>query len=244
MKIINLVTLLAMLLSASISYAVTQSYGDDGDVMKARIIEAPVSHVFIPNGFDSNDNVQVVVIGRFPTTCYQLYTHAVRREGSQIKVYVYAIYQSDRPCADAIVPFKQEINLGAANKGVYDIVVNPGSSHPVHGRVPVVAAKTNRIDDYIYAYVEYIGSVKNDPNRVKIGGYIASDCFKFKQFHKMTNKKDVIAVLPILEQVSDFCPMKMTPFEYAIDIPKMNSRQVLLHVRSMEGQSVNKVLYY
>ena len=211
---------------------------------KAKIIRAPVSHVFVPQGFDSNDNVQVVAVGHFPSTCYQLYNYQVKRYGEKYYVNVNAIYQGGRVCADAMVPFKQEISLGATGPGKYQVVVNPKSSFSARGFLPVMEARTNRIDDFTYAYVEYVGAVKGNPSKAKIGGYIASDCFKFDRFHKMSNKRDVVAVLPILKQVKKHCPMKLTPFEYVIDVPRLSARQVLLHVRSMDGQSVNKVLYY
>jgi hypothetical protein len=36
----------------------------------AGVVPAPVDHLFVPNGFDNNDNVEMVVTGKFPTNCY------------------------------------------------------------------------------------------------------------------------------------------------------------------------------
>jgi hypothetical protein len=45
-----------------------------------------------------------------------------------------------------------------------------------------------------------------------------------------------------MKQNSDFCALKMVPFEYDVIVPsKLKSDKVLLHVRSMEGKSINSI---
>ena len=45
-----------------------------------------------------------------------------------------------------------------------------------------------------------------------------------------------------MKQINDFCPMKMTPFAYDIEVPKtLNKARVLLHVRGMDGKSINSI---
>ena len=82
---------------------------------------------------------------------------------------------------------------------------------------------------------------ENPHNRiVELKGYNPSDCFQFDRVELVSNKEDVYSVLPIMKKVSDFCPMKMVPFSYEVEIPDdLPRKNILLHVRSMDGRSVN-----
>ena len=45
-----------------------------------------------------------------------------------------------------------------------------------------------------------------------------------------------------MKQVSEFCPMKMVPFEYEVEVPNnLEKEKILLHVRVMDGRSVNSL---
>ena len=58
-----------------------------------------------------------------------------------------------------------------------------------------------------------------------------------------SNGENTYSVLPIMKQNSELCPMKLVPFEYEISIPKeLDKKKVLLHVRSMNGSSINRIV--
>jgi hypothetical protein len=47
-----------------------------------------------------------------------------------------------------------------------------------------------------------------------------------------------------MKKIRDFCPMKMTPFSYDIEVPKsLANPKILLHVRSMDGNSINSIFH-
>ncbi|HXH31104.1 MAG TPA: hypothetical protein VNJ01_09855, partial [Bacteriovoracaceae bacterium] len=60
----------------------------------------------------------------------------------------------------------------------------------------------------------------------------------------VSNEKDTLSILPIMKQVSDFCPMKGISFSYPIklDFTGIDVKMPLLHVRTLDGKSVNTIV--
>ena len=59
------------------------------------VVEAPLDHLFVPNGFDNNDNVEVVVTGKFPNPCYVRNSYKVKIQEDQIKIDVTSLSMDD-----------------------------------------------------------------------------------------------------------------------------------------------------
>src|SRR5688572_12657520 len=101
------------------------------------IIMAPVSHLYVPEGFDSNDSVEVVVTGSFPNACYSRNKVDVKVTGDLIDIKVTAISPDHRNlltsrfCPQMIVPFKEVVDIGNLQGGEYEVRVNEGTRHAV-----------------------------------------------------------------------------------------------------------------
>jgi hypothetical protein len=79
---------------------------------------------YIPGGFDSNDQVQVVGEGIFPNTCYRpVATPKVEVDSvtRQIKVAPHAL-KYDGFCLQMLVRFDQTVNLGVMPAGTYHLI--------------------------------------------------------------------------------------------------------------------------
>lgn len=210
------------------------------------IIDAPVTHVFVPTGFDDNDNVEVVVSGEFPGPCFSRNTVDVSKKGKSIDIKVTAIYNipgGNEKCGRMGIPFKEVINLGQLDLGNYKITVNDKSPYELHDKISVEASEIQMVDERIYANIEYIEQTKN-PNKFILHGHNPSDCLIFSDFMFLSNDKDTISILPIMRKTSDLCPMKMTEFEMevTVDFSTIKSSEVLLHTRVMDGRSVNTIV--
>ncbi len=203
----------------------------------------PVSHIYSPEGFDSNDNVEIIIEGFLPNLCYRSPSHSVEVKDNLINIKVEALnhQQEGVACAEMIVPFLEKVELGVIDKGDYKILVNGKSPWEQKGSIKVSESISDAIDESVYANVNYIE--KDDRSRVvKLKGYNPSDCFVLDRIDIVNNKKDVHSILPQMKQISDFCPMKMVPFEYELEVPEnLKSDKVLLHVRVMDGKSVNSL---
>ncbi len=106
----------------------------------------------------------------------------------------------------------------------------------------VTESTSNAVDDFQYAYVNYIDKEEQSFGEVTLKGYNPSDCFELYTIEYVHNGKDTYSVLPKMKQVRSFCPMKMVPFKYKWKVPSdLNKSRVLIHVRTMDGKSVNTI---
>ncbi len=203
----------------------------------------PVEHVYSPMGFDSNDRTEVIVEGILPNLCHKSPMTTAKVSGNTIKITVKAMkYESSSPfCPEIALPFVTAVNVGILDKGKYDIVVNGKTIFEKKSEIAVNEASSDAVDDFIYANVDHVE--KHEGSRVvDLKGYNPSECLELDKVEFFDNSKDTYSVLPKMKQVSTFCPMKMVAFSFPTEVPtKLEREKVLLHVRVMDGKSVNTV---
>lgn len=208
-------------------------------------ITVPVETVFAPRGFDSNDNVEIVVSGFLPNLCYTSPSVELNWTENTLEVELKSLYKPPTGttyCTQLIVPFKEVISLGMLKKGNYKIIVNKTHSNTAKASLGVSEATSGAVDEFVYANVEYITKDENS-REVTLHGYNYSDCIELDRIEVVHNDKDTFSVLPIMKQVSESCPMKMVPFAYTWTVPDelKESKKVLLHVRKTDGRSYNSI---
>ncbi len=201
--------------------------------------EVPSKGIYIPKGYDTNDDIELIAEGYLPNLCYKNPHTLVTVEQNKVHVTLQA-WTNDNgevPCAEMIVPFIHTFSVGVLDRGNYEVLLNGKKT----GELFVEESSSSAIDDLIYANVEVIERVPGE-NKVIIHGHHPSFCLEFNEFQIFHNDKDVFSVLPVMKQVSDFCPLKMTPFSLELEVPSsLENNPVLLHVRSMNGKSVNSL---
>jgi hypothetical protein len=204
----------------------------------------PVNTVFVPEGFDSNDTVEVYVKGYLPSLCYQNPEFKVQRVvKNNIFIEVEARINSipGMACPEVIVPYEMPIRLGQLKSGKYNLVFNYQTPYKKVIQVRVDRALSAQIDDYLYALVEDVQYLDN--GLLEISGYNPSSCFALDKVEIYHNHKDTYSILPKLKMVSSICPSVLVPFKYRIRFKHVLSEQeVLLHIRTMNGHALNKVL--
>jgi hypothetical protein len=200
----------------------------------------PISRVYAPAGFDSNDDTQVVVSGYLPNLCYKAPRTEVSVTGRTITITVKALIKEDTIfCPQMIVPFLEPVSVGVLSRGSYRIVVNGSSEFEKSSEIRVVEAASSAVDNHVYANLSYIEKTEGS-RRIILKGYNPSDCFEFDRVEFMSNEKDAYSVLPILRQVKSDCPKRMVPFSIEAVVPKgLPIEDLLLHARAMDGKSVN-----
>jgi hypothetical protein len=133
------------------------------------------------------------------------------------------------------------VDLGILDKGDYKIRVNPKTMFENKTDLSVSESTSPSVDDFTYASVESVDKIAGTRDIV-LKGYNPSDCFVLDRVQYVSNGKDTYSVLPIMKQISNFCPMKLVPFNYQSSFPSdLKSKKILLHVRVMDGRSVNSV---
>jgi hypothetical protein len=214
-------------------------------------IQAPVENFFIPNGFDDNDNIEVVAHGEFPNSCYRVSgaEATVDEAAKLIKVNVMALKYDGEICAQVVTPYIKTISVGILNKGDYKVVnaVSPN----IQKSFTVAARKTESPDDYIYAPVEsasLITRFESGQQYVNLKGrypLTLVGCAVMKEVIIQNSPSDVLVVQPIMEFVQDDprCDFRdNNEFDLNYPVATPFKGEGLLHVRVMNGNSLNSFL--
>ena len=203
----------------------------------------PIDAIFSPVGFDSNDSSEIVVSGWLPNLCHKAPKTDFTVKGNKIDIKVTALkYDSTNPfCPEMIVPFVKSVEIGVLDKGKYEITVNGKTPYSKKSEIKIDESSSNAIDDFIYANVEYIDQ-EIGSNTISLKGYNPSDCLELEEVKFVSNGINAYSILPVMKKVRDFCPMKLVPFTHEVEVPQtLKTSKVLLHVRSMDGNSVNSL---
>lgn len=213
---------------------------DNRDRVNLGDIKLPVRGVFLPNGFDANDDTEAIVSVFAPTPC-DTPQWRVERDGNNIKIDVTATrsISPDRVCIDMAVKHLITIPLGQLNEGTYTIKVNPDAPSTQSALLKISPPSNISIDNYLYANVEHV-RINQNRTQVTLFGTNPSDCVALKEIKFTSNGLNTYAILPIMEKIKDDCPVVDVPFEYTVDLPHdFGTDMFLVHVRSLKSRSVN-----
>lgn len=211
------------------------------------VVTSPVDHLFVPKGFDNNDNVEIVVTGKYPNPCYIRNTSEVEVKDDKIFINVTALRRDGgSECESMAVPFSEEITIGNLQAGKYEVIVNQATRHEQTEKLDVAISRSTGVDDHIYAIVDYVelgftGGLSGD---ALLLARSPSDCVVFDHVEYLSNNKDTISILPIMKKISETCKEKTSRFEIPVkfDPRVLPYKDILLFVRSIEGKSVHSII--
>lgn len=222
-----------------------------------RVVQVGVDQAFLPQGFDDNDSVQIVLDGALTDACHQI--GMVRRVPSaetradEIVIEQLAQVRVGGMCAEVMVPFTTVLNLGVLPQREYQIkILKKRGGMQLLGTLPVVHSNS-ATDDHLYLPVsgaELISARQVGDNtevRLRLRGTFKNSCMEFERAEFPVSARHnpsaaVVDVLPILRLSSTGCSVVHRPFDIEVTgtIPAVHGR-VLFHVRSMSGQAVHVV---
>lgn len=217
------------------------------------LVAAPTEKLFIPLGFDDNDNIEVIVNGEFKNTCYKVGPSDVKVDLSQktVRVSPQSYEYSNAICAQMMVPFVQAIKVGSLPAGSYKVIVE---NNPAIAPQQLVVRQrfTESPDDFIYAPVESaeveFGATSAEQSLTIAGSYPLTfvGCALVREVQvKRTN--DILVVLPIMELLTNDaeCSARGWTPKFTLQVPITDTLQPghnLLHVRVTNGNSYNKLI--
>jgi len=203
-------------------------------------IHVALAKAFVPAGFDDNDLTQMVVAGEFADTCHKVGPTEVKVDAVTGTVQVsQTAYKYSDDCQRAVVPFSQVVNVGLMKAGKYEVDDTTTSS--VLGKLTVEPATKAAADDYLYAPVVDADLLRG---QVEVRGVFTDRCTKMTNILVHTSN-DAIVVQPVVTRYGNAaqCDTAHVPFRMRAKIPTALKRgEYLLHVRSMSGNSVNKLV--
>ena len=198
-----------------------------------------------PDGFDTNDNVQLVAEGIFPNTCFKPASPKVEvNHDTKTIAVASSAYQYQGMCLQVMLPYNQTMDVGMLKNGTYRVVQAGMENDPTRmlGDVRVRTAANSSADDFLYAPVSqaYVES-RNGQGMVKITGAFSNSCMRLADVMVSVQPK-VVVVQPI-SQVDDNgvnCRSGNFPYERTVAVQGLKpDTRYLLHVRSLNGNSIN-----
>jgi hypothetical protein len=210
-----------------------------------KTVETALTKAYIPLGFDDNDRIQIAVAGTFKNTCYKVGPHALKvdAENKTITVQQQA-YLYSGVCLQMLVPFSEIVDVGIIPSGNYKVV--DSQTGKALAELPVNAGTSAGPDDFTYAPVSDAYVVKDEEtgkHMLAIAGSFGDRCSDFQEI-KVNVANDVIIVQPVLERKADIsCSPEKVRFLKTVELnDNVKNGVYMLHVRSLNGQAINKLV--
>lgn len=200
-----------------------------------------VKSVYVPNGFDDNDEVQLMVEGTLPNTCYRISkTESTYDDATKTVTIKQWARKFRASCLEIAVPFSLEVDLGQLPYGEFTVAARGAAPE----KLVVAEASSAGPDEYLYAPIESITISGGDgaTRRGTLEGRFVSSCMRLKEVRVIDSGKTV-EVLPIAEMAEgEDCVSGETPFTQDFDLPaELTPGRHLLHVRSLNGKALNQM---
>jgi hypothetical protein len=217
----------------------------------AILVQAPIDKVFVPQGFDDNDKVEVIVHGHFTSTCYKMgpVTATIDKDTKKLQVNAEAYYYPQATCLQMIVPFIKSVEVNRhLDAGNYNIEV---LGRPEARSMALGIAHTTRpeADDFLYASVYSASLEQNDQGtqEVVLKGqhpYMFDGCVKFESIKTYLGLDNVLVVQPITKIVTgDECvgSNALSRFEEHVTLgTSLSKGEYVMHVRVLDGNAINQ----
>lgn len=190
--------------------------------------------IYAPEGFDDNDTIELVAIGSLPDNCHQAPKPRIERGSNGFVVSMEAKIVARRECKKIMIPYQEKINLGTLAASNYVV-----RSKDQTLTLKVARATSSLMDEVMYANVTAIVE-EEEGRRVWLMGNHPATCVVEQGVEMKKSGDSVWVILPKVTLVGD-CIEESRPFKIAIDVPYDDTmkRGVLLHVRVMDGRSMN-----
>lgn len=252
MKKLFITTVLISIFSASASWG-----------QKLKVQEVALEEVFVaPVGYDSNDNIEIVIDGKLPSACYDLFQTKIipkpEKNKFSIKQYIRQKHlteceteHSDHQGQTFPVQFTTVVSLGELAAGEYRIDYKKASSSSQAVKTfQVSTATAEGIDDHLYAPVssafipELIYSTPNA--QVILTGILGNSCMEMNPSDIQVERYgNIFVILPKLKlssqsETENDCVAMPRPLQQFVSLGEVEAGRYLIHVRSMTGRSVNK----
>jgi len=227
---------------------------------ESQIVELPITKVFIPaKGFDDNDSIEAVVDGNLPNACYVLEKQLVNvdTEKKVITIRQMAIRQSAGTCKEGSepntpelitpIPFTETVKIGQLPSGDYQIQYSSQAGQTIARSFAVEHAPAPTLDSVPYAMVTEISTSDvlylGQELKLQVTGILNNSCYQLNETVAFEKIDDVFVVLPTVKvDRQGACLMYTRPYTVGVNLGRvMEPNRYLIHVRSMNGGSLNRV---
>lgn len=226
---------------------------------QAERISIPVEALLAPTvGYEAKNDIQVVLYGVLPNACYTLDGASAQKDPitNSVSVKQFAFRDRTGVCAEdatlpphmsAVQPFTNVVSVGRLAVGDFTFIFDVMSGGQAERVLHIASDVTPTVDSLPYASVSNttlpdVINGKDDLN-VTVQGVLTSTCSELNEEVKVMKEADVFVLLPTIKQkFGVFCAQVLIPFEKKINLGKAAPGLYLVHTRSMNGRSLNRVV--
>ena len=202
------------------------------------------SRVYIPLGFDDNDNVELVAEGTFTGPCDEAgAAHASVDSTSKTIALLGDVQRKSSDCGQDSRGFQKTLEIGHLDEGSYDI---KQSGHSL-GVLRVIHTENQAQDSSSFIPISSISlqELRTGASSLhwvlRMKGEFPSNCVDYGST-KIEVQSDVIVILPLGRLWEFGCVDRPVPFEISYALPDgISPGRYLLHVRSAGGKSFNQI---
>ena len=215
-----------------------------------RVMVMKPETVFTPKGFSNHNNAEVVVLGNFRSFCFKVAPPKFKVDTKNFKIYIVNSAYASPGCADALVyiPYTTVVSLGELPVGNYEVFTLDANG--VYGKqadLPVAQAllKQDGRDDYLYAPVTEVAfDYKNGlvAPVLTLKGVFTNSCLSLQKVEVNVRDGNVLEILPLVKMDTVNCKNQATAFSTSVTLDNFPKENTLLHIRSMNGQAINRVI--
>lgn len=232
------ITALMMVAACGVGFSETSPHAP-------KTVQTALTKAYIPLGFDDNDRIQIAVAGTFKNTCYKVGPHALKVDAQNKTITVQQeAYLYSGVCLQMLVPFSQIIDVGIIPSGDYKVL--DAQSGKELAQLPVTEGTNPGPDDFTYAPINdaYVFTDAETGRHVlALTGSFGDRCSDFEEI-KVSVANDVIIVQPVITRNTEIsCAPEKVRFLKTVDLnEKVANGMYMLHVRSLNGQAINKLV--
>lgn len=204
-------------------------------------VSSAFKNLYVPRGFDTNDNVQITAEGSFSSSCFKVAPAIVKvDEANKIISLEAQAYRYGGLCMQTMIPFQQVIDIGIIKtSGTYKVQTPQGVTLTT---MDVKGSTSEQADDFFYAPVQRLSFDDKKLNLVELRIEFNHSCMKVAEV-KIDKQENVIVVQPIVKLDHKFgCAVGYFPTTVTVDLGEMKRGRYLLHVRSSGSQAYNQVV--
>ncbi len=206
-------------------------------------VDVSTQFLFVPKGFDTNDQTEVVLDGFLPSACYKVLPPVVKFDDAQkvFQITPRAFRFDGMVCGQYQVPYTVTAKLGVVPAGEYTVIAD-GAERKTLG---VTRSTTPGPDDFLYAAVDQVQvnvDISQQSAVARISGHFTNSCMKWQE-SRLLDQGETIVLLPIvsMEEGAD-CHAVDAPYpDVEVVLPWRGPGRYLLHTRSLSGVAVNTV---
>ena len=220
-------------------------------------VEIPIHVLLTPSrGLEERNNVDVVLYGSLPNTCYAVADHEIERiDAHTIRVRQFAIHNIAGNCANeallpkqqqGVVPFTQDVLIGRLPAGNYQFLYNKLNVGE-QSRAVMVALNAPTTGRH-YAEVSSV----TVPERINgidhlvatISGVLTSSCHSIDETIGLLREDDVFVLIPTIKITpAGMCLQVLIPFKKKVDLGLAKQPGIyLIQTRSRGNRDLNNVV--